>query len=241
MPGDDKACGAGSQVGVGQQPRHGHTPTVHLFFWTVISLMRHFISSLIVAVLLDNLGQASGVSVFTELQKNWLRFERKIQGLKPLVARKLPSSPLRRKALILAESTAFDNFFLGIILLNTALMAVSFRSLAYPNLALCDVPFPLYAGDCDPEPFGSLLWTWNESTMIESTMMVKSITECVGILDLADGPLPPVRGVFARCQGPQHHLHVPLLPRNRLSALCALMEVGCFFFFLCFVLDVLTT
>ncbi len=147
-----------AHVGEGHQPQFGHYPAVHIFFWIVILLMNFFISSLIVAVLLDNLAQASGVAVFTKLQKNWKRFEVKIQDLKPLVARQLPESPLRRKAIFVAESAAFDNFFLSIIMLNTLFMATDHYNMS-DEFTVC--PNPPIA-----------VWLWGTSARCDTAQCV---------------------------------------------------------------------
>jgi hypothetical protein len=108
---------------VGQQPISWNQTWNVLFFhlWVVMSCF--FVLQLVIGVLIDAINQKSGTSLYTDLQRNWLRMKLRMARLKPLSPVLLPTSPLRLRLWKLANDERLINLVTLVIVINIILMA----------------------------------------------------------------------------------------------------------------------
>ena len=60
----------------GRQPVFNNRPWVMVFFWVFLILSKFFVTPLIIAVMLEHMDkEVNGTAIFTDLQRNWQRFE----------------------------------------------------------------------------------------------------------------------------------------------------------------------
>ncbi|EKX37280.1 hypothetical protein GUITHDRAFT_145113 [Guillardia theta CCMP2712] len=69
----------------GQQPIPQQQPSSILFFhlWVIISCF--FLLQLVIGVLIDAINQRSGIALYTDTQRNWLRMRMRMSSLNPLL------------------------------------------------------------------------------------------------------------------------------------------------------------
>lgn len=108
---------------VGQQPITWNAAWNVVFFhlWVVMSCF--FVFQLVIGVLIDAINQKSGASLYTDLQRNWLRMKLRMARLKPLSPVPLPTSPLRLRLWHLANNEKIVNGVTCVIVTNIVLMA----------------------------------------------------------------------------------------------------------------------
>ena len=107
----------------GHQPTFNNRPWVLVFFWIFLIASKFFIPPLIIAVMLEHMAhEVNGTAIFTDLQRNWQRFQAKLQVLEPIVQPEIPTNLMRRHMWRFVENPLFERFFVTVILLNTILM-----------------------------------------------------------------------------------------------------------------------
>jgi hypothetical protein len=107
----------------GRQPRFNQRPWVLVFFWIFIIISKFFITPLIVAVMLEHIAQeVHGTAIFTDLQRNWQRFEEKLAHLEPIVKPEVPINATQRMMWHFVRHHTFERTILTIIVVNTLLM-----------------------------------------------------------------------------------------------------------------------
>ena len=81
----------------GHQPTFNNRPWVLVFFWIFLIASKFFIPPLIIAVMLEHMAhEVNGTAIFTDLQRNWQRFQAKLQVLEPIVQPEIPTNLMRR-------------------------------------------------------------------------------------------------------------------------------------------------
>jgi hypothetical protein len=107
----------------GRQPTFDQKSWVMGFFVIFVILSKFFITPLIIAVMIEHMDkEINGTGVFTDLQRNWQRFEIKLALLEPIVRPTMPQNPMRLGMWKFVMHPLFERFFVVIILLNTVLM-----------------------------------------------------------------------------------------------------------------------
>ncbi|EKX42225.1 hypothetical protein GUITHDRAFT_55227, partial [Guillardia theta CCMP2712] len=110
-------------VGVGYQPRHNESPIYFFYFGLFILIMVYFILQLLVAIFIDSVRMRSGMIMYSELQRNFMRFENKIDNLTKVKEIPMPTKRWHRRLFVFVESLQFQYFIMFVIFLNVGFMA----------------------------------------------------------------------------------------------------------------------
>ena len=130
-------CPSGATIYVvSSGPQTNNMPQNILFGMSFIFIANAFISQLVIGVLIDNIRRQSGSALYTETQRIWIATAKTLSRLRLKQNPETPEYPPRAWLYSKVTSKSYENFILGIVILNTMWMATEHdpRSPAYIQL-----------------------------------------------------------------------------------------------------------